>query len=311
MLTRTKEIRIETSTVCNFNCIMCPRSSLERENQVMSNDDFFAIVDHVNRELPYITTLTLAGFGEFSTDPGWKEKLSFAKDHFSAIHVLTNLSLFTSSDIQFLLDHVTTVRISLYGFTERTFNKIHHPPSDSVFSTVIDNISTLNRLKTKEHRILINFLELEENVAERREWQEFWKDKADGIEIWRPHNWVNGRAYRVLCEHRAETCGRPFMGPIQVQADSSLNVCCFDYNGELEIGNLKQNTFHEIFSDEPFEEIQRLHQEGLADSIALCSVCDQRNCVACKTDAMVFSSDFDKNERILKTSTSFEALDNY
>jgi len=277
----------------------------------MSTSDFIFIVDKVKKELPLISTLTIAGFGEFSMDPDWKQKLTYAKSSFSGIHVLTNLSLFSEEDIRFLLDHITTVRISLYGLTEEKYNRVHHPKSASSYSRVMENLSFLNRYKTKDQRILLNFLELEENRDQREILQKDWAGKADGIDIWRPHNWINGKDYRSLCHHRLDSCGRPFMGPIQVQVDSTVNVCCFDYNGELEIGDLKKNSFREIFSGETMAGIQRLHKEGHADSLPLCAICDQRNCTACKSGKMIYSSDFNAADRVVRTSTSFESLDDY
>ena len=65
-------------------------------------------------------------------------------------------------------------------------------------------------------------------------WIDEWKDKVELIEAWRPHNWVDGRSYRDTREvKQIKTCGRPEKGPLQIQVDGTINMCCFDFNKDL------------------------------------------------------------------------------
>jgi len=45
--------------------------------------------------------------------------------------------------------------------------------------------------------------------------REFWVPKVDAVEIWRPHNFGDGRDYRSRTEEKT-TCGRPENGPFQI-----------------------------------------------------------------------------------------------
>ena len=99
MFTKTEEIRIETSTICNYNCLVCPRGSLKRKQETMSNELFDLILSKKNKELPYIKNLTISGFGEFSIDKAWKYKIKKASILFDKIHIITNLSLLNESDL--------------------------------------------------------------------------------------------------------------------------------------------------------------------------------------------------------------------
>jgi hypothetical protein len=310
MLTKTREIRVETSTCCNYNCIICPRDSFKRKKEVMSQELFEHIVDTCLSELPHIDTITISGFGEFSTDPAWREKISHAESRFDQINILTNMSLLSFEDIDFLRSRVQTVRISIYGSDEKTYSSIHRQPKNVSYSDIRERVMYLCKAEKRRPRVILNFLLLDQNKAALEQWKAEWKDLADVVEIWKPHNWISGRQYRTVCSHRVESCGRPFNGPIQVQVDGTVNVCCFDYNGELIIGDLRRQRFQEIFSSQEMIEVQKKHAAGKADTINQCRMCDQRNCNRCKQNNMVYSSTFSTHERIKKTSTIYEALDN-
>ena len=127
------------------------------------------------------------------------------------------------------------------------------------------------------------------------------------MEVWKPHNWVDGKDYRKVQNERLKTCGRPFKGPLQVQIDGTVNMCCFDYNGQLLLGDLNKQNLREIFSSEMFKKIVKCHETGNFEGSGLiCENCDQRNKV--KTDVMIYNSKFDVKERVGKVSTTYSDL---
>lgn len=275
----------------------------------MNYELFSSIVGKVNQELPEIRTITVSGFGEFASDPGWRKKIDLAAKRFDKVHVLTTLSLLNDDDIYFILDRVADLRISLYGVTCETYQRIHRPPREINLDIIERRVRLINSEKRPNQRLVLNYLELPDNRHETEMWISRWTGKADLLEVWRPHNWIDGREYRNPCVHRLPSCGRPDHGPIQVQVDGTVNVCCFDYNGELEIGDLKKDNFSDIFNGVVMKSIQAAHREGRADKIPQCRICDQRNCDECKVSQLLYNSQFNKSERIHMTSTDYERLE--
>jgi hypothetical protein len=102
------------------------------------------------------------------------------------------------------------------------------------------------------------------------------KMRVDHLEIWKPHGWAGGRSYRDKTKKRLNTCGRPFGGPIQIQADGIMIVCCFDYNGQMVIGDTHENTIEEILNGAPMGRIRLAHECGDLKGL-ICEVCDQLN----------------------------------
>ena len=103
----------------------------------------------------------------------------------------------------------------------------------------------------------------------------FWEPMVDWLEIWKPHNWTTGRDYRKVI-NRKKSCGRPFNGPVQIQSDGRMIVCCFDYNGVLEVGNTNVHSIAHILKSDKFNRIRKKHKKGDLTGL-ICEHCDQLN----------------------------------
>ena len=139
------------------------------------------------------------------------------------------------------------------------------------------------------------------------QWIQYWQDKVDLLEVWRPHNWVNARNYRKIQDKKLKSCGRPFNGPLQVQVDGTVNMCCFDFDGRLTLGDLKYQSLKEIFSSPLYKKISHYHKTGKFNGSGLiCGRCDQLN--SDKTGVMVYNSKFDPDERVRMFSTTYKRI---
>ncbi len=308
MLTPTKEIRIETSTVCNFHCRMCPRSTLARPREVMSNKFFERIAVAAKEALPHLEMCTVSGFGEFAADPDWPTKLQIADRLYPKVHVVTNLSLIEDDQIPQLAALATEVRVSINALGNERFRVVHRPPPEVSFSMIERRIRMLSGLRGPDLRLRLSLSVVDENVDQIPAWLDHWEGVVDGVEVWTPHNWVDGKAFRKHSGARLSTCDRPASGPLQVQADGTMNVCCFDYNGQMLIGDLKEQTFAEILEGAELRRIRDLHASGRADELPLCAVCDQRDPPEIKEKYMVHCSFEQKSERVVRTSSGYERL---
>jgi MoaA/NifB/PqqE/SkfB family radical SAM enzyme len=306
MLPDTEELRIETSTLCTYGCVFCPRDSFRRRKMAMECSLFEKILMKAKEQLPGIKYLSITGYGEIFADITWKEKIKTASSLFNRIHIITNLSLLETGDLDFLLTHVTDIRISAYAMQDSVYQRVHNPPPGTRLESIKEKIIYLIENRDREQKIILNYIETGLNEEETEKWIGFWREKADLLEVWRPHNWIDGREYRNKCAHREPGCYRPFSGPIQVLADGRVNLCCFDYNGELIIGDLNKQDFHEIYEGRELRGIRELHKNGYADSIPQCEKCDQRNCVQCRSRELIYNSHFTGRERVTARSGDFE-----
>lgn len=265
---------------------MCPRDKLTRAQGIMEWPLFKKIVD--NAVSCGVKHIFLGGFGEPLLDPYFIERIKYIKDRGLSVNTITNASLLNSQ----MSDNIITsgldgLRISFYGLTSDVYELVHRGLS---FNVTLANVQKLIEQKKLRHlphpEISLSFLVLDENAHQAAAFENFWIT-ADFVEIWRPHNYIDGRVYRAQAV-KPKSCGRPWCGPLQVQWDGVVVPCCFDYNGYLVLGNLRDQSIEEVMHSSLYEELRQGHKKTNFDKFPYCGVCDQLNR---QQNAFIFSND--------------------
>jgi len=305
MIPTNNELRIEVTTKCNYNCNICPRERLTRAMETMDFELFKYIFDRINTETSQYNTLTFPGMGEPLLDEAIDDKIIYAKKHNYNILMLTNGSLLTVDRFRRLEDiGMDSIRVSIYGNSSESYNAMHGISNTDSFLRIKENLTEISRIKTKTSLLLTYNVVDGCNDSALESWIEYWKDKVDLLEVWRPHNWVDSKDYRAVQKDKLKTCGRPLNTPLQIQVDGTVNMCCFDFDGKLLLGDLRTQTLEEIFESSMFNKILRHHTSGdYRGSGIICENCDQRNVE--KTDAMIYNSKYGIEERVKKVSTTY------
>lgn len=308
MIPKSNEIRFETTTKCNYNCIICARTKFQRKIETMSLEMFKYLFNKIIAETYQYNTVTFSGFGEPLLDETLYDKIKLVKSKGFDVLILSNASILTVKRFKELEDlGVKSIRISFYGMSPGSYSLVHGISDLNRFNEVKENIIEIVRMK-KKTEILLTYNVVEGiNSSETNSWIEFWKDRVDIVEVWRPHNWVDGRNFRVMQNTKLRTCGRPWNTPLQIQVDGTVNMCCFDFNGKLLLGDLNNQSLEEIFSSEIFNKILHCHEtDDFISSSLICDHCDQRNAI--KSDVMIYNSKFNIDERVGKVSTTYRDL---
>ena len=308
MIPESNELRLEVTTKCNYNCIICPREKLTRKKETMSFELFRYIFDKINSETSQYDTLSFPGLGEPLLDKTIDDKIIYAKQHNYTVLMLTNGSMLTVDRFKRLEDiGLDSIRVSIYGDSPESYNAIHGTKNTDLFQKIKENLTEISRIKNKTS-LLITYNVVEGcNDSALESWIEYWKDKVDLLEVWRPHNWVDGRSYRSVQREKAKTCGRPWKTPLQIQVDGTVNMCCFDFDGKLLLGDLNTQTLKEIFESSMFKKILKHHTTGrFGGSRLICENCDQRNLN--KSEVMIYNSRYNINERVKQVSTTYKDI---
>lgn len=282
------EVRIETTNICNASCIMCPREKMDRLEGVMNAKLFKKIVD----EAKSLGTknIFLGGFGEPLTDPMIVDRVRYVKQQGMYCNFISNGSLWNKDiTVQLIEAGLDEVRFSFYGQDKQTYEIVHRGLNYDITHNNIRNvIETRNRLGRKKPVVLVYFLTLDNNQKQVEAFREEWETLADFIEIWRPHNFGDGRDYRNRQEVRKkESCGRPKRGPVQFQYDGTIIPCCYDYGGKMILGDIHDNTIPEILRGEKYEALRRAHESGDFSAAPYCNECDQ---LLEHSDALVYTN---------------------
>ena len=308
MIPESNEIRMEVTTKCNYRCIICPREKLTRAIETMDIELFKYIFNKINAETSQYDTLTFPGLGEPLLDETIDDKIIYAKKHGYTVLMLTNGSLLTVDRFKRLESiGVDSIRVSIYGNSSESYNAVHGTKNSNLFKEIKRNLTEISRIKARTSLLLTYNVVDGSNDSALESWIEYWNDKVDLLEVWRPHNWVDGRDYRVVQNKKLTTCGRPWKTPLQIQVDGTVNMCCFDFDGKLLLGDLKKQTLEEVFESLMFKKILRHHTSGdYKGSGLICENCDQRNIE--KTESMIYNSKYDIQDRIKKVSTTYNEI---
>jgi radical SAM protein with 4Fe4S-binding SPASM domain len=282
------EVRIETTNICNASCIMCPREKMQRLEGVMEMDLFEKIVDAC-RSLG-ATSVFLGGFGEPLMDPLLEERVRYVKQRDMFCNFISNGSLWDPARAKkFMESGLDEVRFSFYGQTKKIYEEVHRGLNYEITRKNIRGLIEMrNALGRKNPAILVYFLALDNNRTQTDAFREEWEGLADFIEIWEPHNFGDGRGFRDLdAPRKKQSCGRPAKGPLQFQYDGTLIPCCYDYGGQVILGDIREQSIPEILRGERYAALRRAHATEDYSGQPYCAQCDQ---LLEHADALVYTN---------------------
>lgn len=275
------DARIEISNLCNYTCSFCPWLTQTRKKEYMKFENFKIILDKIKGRYEHIT---FSGMGEPMIHPEFMSFVAAAKIKGFKVLIITNGSKLTKETFLLLQQmKVETIRISWYEMEEQR--------------KVLNEILPL-RTTTK---INLHFTPEDPGKLSTVKFIDDFKDRADIIEVWTPHNWASKDKfnYRKVQENKS-SCGRIKENPIQIQVDGTVVMCCLSWDNQLPLGNILTQSIEDIYQSEMYKRLKRNEFEGL-----ICENCEFRNL---HKEEVLYYSNSHIIDRIHKTSTTFEQL---
>jgi MoaA/NifB/PqqE/SkfB family radical SAM enzyme len=281
------EVRYEVTDNCNASCIMCPRDKHEhgREHGIMDQAKYERSIDEVVQL--GAKKIVLTGFGEPMLDKRLEDKVAYAAARGLSTYFITNGSALTPRRSRKLLDAgLSEMRVSFYGMRPETYNAVMQGLDfNRTLKGVLEFLRLRDEMKART-RVQISYLELPENKSDTEAFREYWVPKVDAVEIWKPHNFGDGRDYRVRTEEKA-TCGRPENGPFQIQWNGEVIPCCYDYNNQIILGNAFETGVLDILNSPKYRLLRHAHRMKQFEMFPYCDQCDQLRPHA---DALVYTN---------------------
>jgi MoaA/NifB/PqqE/SkfB family radical SAM enzyme len=235
--------------------------------------------------------IVLTGFGEPLVDKQLEKKVEYAKGRGLRTYIISNGSLLTKKRATNLIQAgLDELRISFYGMRKETYETVMVGLKfDVTMKNLLGFLELRDELGYKRPRLELNWLELPENASDTDAFQKYWEPRADAIEIWKPHNFGDGRSYRERFDEVAlkNTCGRPENGPLQIQWNGEVIPCCYDYNNQIVLGNAFEQPVLEILNGEKYELLRLAHREKKFALFPFCNQCDQ---LLEHADALVYTN---------------------
>ncbi|MBM3741096.1 MAG: hypothetical protein FJW39_35625, partial [Acidobacteria bacterium] len=182
------------------------------------------------------------------------------------------------------------MRVSFYGMRSETYNVVmekldYHVATDNLLGFLEERAAR----GLKKPKLELSFLVMKENESDVAAFRAYWEPRADAIEIWKPHNFGDGRDYRE--RHQAvevkQTCGRPENGPLQIQWNGEVIPCCYDYNNHIVLGNAFEQPVLDILNGEKYRLLRWAHRNKQFGLFPYCNQCDQ---LLPHADALVYTN---------------------
>ena len=283
------EVRYEVTDHCNATCIMCPRDKHVdgREHGIMDQAKYEKSIDEVV-ELG-AKKVVLTGFGEPLLDKRLEQKIAYAKDKGLSTYFITNASALTPARSQRLLEAgLDEMRVSFYGMGKETYNAVMQGLDFERTRTKVLEFLRLRDATGAKTRVQMSYLELPENKRDTQAFREYWEPKVNALEIWKPHNFGDGRDYRArLDDSKKTSCGRPENGPLQIQWNGEVIPCCYDYNNQIILGNAFEEPVLDILNGEKYRLLRYAHRMNKFHLFPYCDQCDQ---LLPHADALVYTN---------------------
>lgn len=283
-------LAIDPCNLCNFECKFCAIQSSKEEcfyqKQLMRMELFKKIIDDLDEFPEKLKVLRLSGQGEPLLNPEIVEMISYAKkkDVADFIEIVTNGSrLNTQLNSRLVESGVDRVRISIEAVDEEGYFEMTNRKID--FNQFIANIKDLHDKSGDTCEIYIKvvdaavdtedkkaaFYDIFENICDR-----IWIDQV--IPLWSDFEELNEK-FDVKCIgmhgqklQMVNVCPYSFYNLI-INPDGEVTVCCADWKRKLVVGDLKQQTFKEVWEGQKLRDFWRALLRGEKNQYEMCAKC--------------------------------------
>jgi MoaA/NifB/PqqE/SkfB family radical SAM enzyme len=315
---QTKILNVETSSLCNLNCVFCAYSK-KSSPKVSMTDAFFKDCIEQAVAMGYTQFELTPSTGDVFMDHHIFNKLEFLDGHpaTEAYHFFTNFTILKRRDIGRLLrlKKLTKLTISIYGHDLSSFIAITKSTA-KVYERLRGNLESLLALLGKR-RFQLDFVVRTTRDAPRHPDSNVMKllerFREHGVHIRRSHvynNWggyvtqadVQGLAIDITgteTVYKRGACSLLF-ADYQVMASGVVNGCAArDVDASLQIGNLHKAPLREILSPNNPAYMRLIEEQQRGEFRAVCKSCDY------------YKSIYHMRRKLRKDGTQFQSIEQY
>lgn len=272
-------MNIEPTNACNLRCSCCPRASAAKGVGYMQWEMFARLIDEA-ADRPQLLMLHLFKDGESFLHPRFFDMLEYAARRQVArtMHLNTNAVCWTDLVIEQLLDSgLDDITVSLDADCAATFYRLKGVDCyDRVERQVRRFFERRAQRGLKRPFVRVKIMEFEGLPQEEiRTFFSRWEGMADAVQVTGMHNWSGAIPDLKVTDERAAArfpCALIWYSLV-INWNGEAAVCSVDWNTEILLGNVKQQTIHQIWNCSKLKELRRAHLEGRYDLYPVCKDC--------------------------------------
>lgn len=299
---------IETTNACNMKCKMCPRTTkMTRAIETLDKDLFIKIIDQLapfpkelwqtwedfvleQYEIPkdamsenhfylYIIpkVIQLHGYGDPLLDKNMAEYIRLLSDRkFFSYFSCNPANLNVDKTLEMFDNGLDYIKYSIESTDDKTHKQIRGGSSN--FTKSYNKICELIRSKEKygyKTTIVITMLDLNRDSQEE-EYRQL-KQAFEGLDVYiymksEDQQWYRKDYHGTKSVHWSEYCKHPWMS-ITIKSNGDAAMCMEDYNNEIVLGNIQNESLYDIWNGEKYEKLRADHL-NLTPCIKCTEECD-------------------------------------
>jgi radical SAM protein with 4Fe4S-binding SPASM domain len=272
---------IEPTNFCNFKCKICTGQQQGTRKRGYLDLELFKSIC-IQAQQMGVKGVRFLRWGEPLMHPNIIEFIRIAKGHNLLVHMTTNGSLLDHKIGLRLIDSgLDSIIISFQGTSrgenQKLRDKAHH---DEVVNNVIDFVSVRNMSKAQNPYVIISTTVTDETDEDQEKFRYTWLKYVDEVSIgstWfkrlkdkQPVKEFIPRARKLKSKFKCIEV----MNKLSIDWDGAVSPCCLDYDQQLSIGNIKEQTLNELWHSQAVRSIRQLLSEERQDIFKLCSTCE-------------------------------------
>ena len=278
-----KYVQIETVSLCNARCIMCPVEDWIRDVSIMEDALFEKIAYECKEYADWIERITIQLDGEPLIDKKLEKRIRTLKSiGIRFVAFATNGSLMTARRARTILESgVDEVSFSIDGATKETFEKIRVRLNfEKVVANILSFLNVRDELEAKTI-VRVRMTVQRENQHEMDEFLSFWRSRLgprDSVYAKVLHTWGNSENDYNLADGYSfarlndTPCSSPWTSLV-ILTDGRVPLCCCDYNAAINSGNVKERSIKELWQGATLTGVRKLHGLRGRKSMPMCINC--------------------------------------
>ncbi len=256
---------IEPTNTCNLRCTFCfVTEGMTREGGFMEFDLFKKIID----DSPDLEHLCMHNWGEPLLHKDIFRMIEYAKNKgVNYVVMNTNGTLLTDKMIDQIVDSkLDIIRFSIDGSAE-TFKRVRGVELKKIEQN-INKLKNVKEIRRPELKMGVVFTIEEDTQGDVEDYITHWEQIVDHVRL-QP---------KLITSPRTEICPEPFgkdYGKLVVLWDGRVIPCCVDYNANLTIGSVQNDTIQNLWKNEKMDSLRKQHLKGnFPDTCANCNECE-------------------------------------
>ena len=274
---------IEATSACNLKCTMCHRTEMEANGTFwkVQNFDFDLYTKLIDEGVKSgLRSIKYNYLGEPLLNPNLFKMIRYAKQK-GVIDVMfnTNATYLNEKNCEKLLD--SGIDKLFFSFDSPNREKFEKIREGAQFDEVLNNIKRFMKMRDDRGTIKpftrVSMVLMQENQDEWPAYQALFAPIVDAVAYvdYLDHGDQSNPEMTLidLTTRNNRFCCPQLWQRTFVHPDGVATVCCIDSKRELVVGNVHNNTMAEIWTNDAYQRLRYLHQNGRSHEIPVCAKC--------------------------------------